>query len=122
MATFKQNLSQFKRKQLFEFSNGPLMLESPDSERGKMKVPKLTEGEKSSASPPPAAGLEPITISNCVADNVFSATPNGGADSTVTPNNLHSACFIGADMDNQAPQSASDDSDQKASADVNELL
>ncbi|KAK7341943.1 hypothetical protein VNO80_24884 [Phaseolus coccineus] len=119
MATFKQTMnSQFKRKQLFGFSNVPLMLESPDSERGKMKVPKWTEGEKSCSSPPPT-GLEPTTIPDCVADNVFSATLNGGTDNGITPHNVHSACFIGVDMDNQAPQSASDDSDQKTSADVN---
>ncbi|XP_022642988.1 AT-hook motif nuclear-localized protein 7-like [Vigna radiata var. radiata] len=115
MATFKQNMSsQLKRKQLLEFSNGPLILESPNSEIGKMKVPKLTEGEKSCSSP--ATELVPTTVPNCVADNVFSATPNGVADSAT---NVHSACVIGVDMDNQAPQSASDDSDQKTSAELN---
>ncbi|KAL9296833.1 hypothetical protein ACSQ67_022729 [Phaseolus vulgaris] len=119
MATFKQNMNtQIKRKQLFGFSNVPLMLESPDSERGKLKVPKWTEGEKSCSSPPPT-GLEPTTVPDCVAENVFSATPNGGTDNGITPHNVHSACFIGVDMDNQAPQSASDDSDQKTSADEN---
>jgi len=179
MATFKQNInSQFKRKQLLEFSNGPLMLESPDSERGKTKVQKLTEGDKNCSSPPPTE-LGPTTVSNGVADNVFSITPNGIADNvfsatsngvidnvfsatlnevadnvfsitsngvtdnvfsvtpnevtnnvfsvtpkrvadiTVTPHNVHSACVIGVDMDHQAPQSASDDSDQKTSAEVN---
>ncbi|XP_047179598.1 AT-hook motif nuclear-localized protein 11-like [Vigna umbellata] len=115
MATFKQNISsQFKRKQLLEFSNGPLMLESPDSERRKMKVPKLTEGEKSCSSQP--TELVRTTVPSCVADSVFSGTPNGVADSAT---NMHSACVIGVDMDNQAPQSASDDSDQKTSAEVN---
>ncbi|CAJ1979191.1 unnamed protein product [Sphenostylis stenocarpa] len=107
MATFKQNTnSQLKRKQLFESCDVPLMLESSDSERGKMKVAKWTESEKSCPSPPPT-GLEPTTKTNCIADSV------------ITPHSMHSACVIGADMDNQAPQSASDDSDQKNSADVN---
>ncbi|KAG4385399.1 hypothetical protein GLYMA_12G084400v4 [Glycine max] len=121
MASFKQNISsqQIKRKQLSESSNAPLMLCNSDSERDQLKLPKLTGGEKSCPSPPPTT-LEPTATANGVADNVFVATSNGMVDNAITPDhNVHSPSVNGVvDLDSQAPQPASDDSDQRTYADV----
>ncbi|RZB80347.1 AT-hook motif nuclear-localized protein 11-like [Glycine soja] len=125
MASFKQNISsqQIKRKQLSESSNAPLMLCNSDSERDQLKLLKLTEGgDKSCPSPPPTTTLEPTTATtNGVADNVFTATSNGVVDNVFLQNQIvHSASVNGvADLDSQAPQPASDYSDQMTHADVN---
>ena len=95
------------------------MLCNSDSERDQLKLPKLTGGEKSCPSPPPTT-LEPTATANGVADNVFVATSNGMVDNVFLQNqSVHSASVNGvADLDSQAPQPASDYSDQMTYADV----
>lgn len=89
---------------------------NPDLERDHLKVPKLTQGDKSSSSPLPPPGLEPTTT-NGVADNVFPATSNGVEDNVIHPDhNMHSASVNGVDLDSQA---LSDDSYQGTTADEN---
>ncbi|KAG4974356.1 hypothetical protein JHK87_031177 [Glycine soja] len=100
-----------------------LKYSSLDSERDQLKLLKLTEGgDKSCPSPPPTTTLEPTTATtNGVADNVFTATSNGVVDNVFLQNqSVHSASVNGvADLDSQAPQPASDYSDQMTHADVN---
>ncbi|TKY67121.1 AT-hook motif nuclear-localized protein 9 [Spatholobus suberectus] len=117
MATFKQNISnQIKRKQLSESSNAPIIMANPNSERDQLKVPRLTEGEKS--CPSPTTGLEPTaTTTNGVADNVFPATSNGVADYATPPDhNMLPVSVNGVDLDCQTPQPVTD---QRITADVN---
>ncbi|KAK7404815.1 hypothetical protein VNO78_05791 [Psophocarpus tetragonolobus] len=115
IATFKQSTNyQIKRKQMFEYCNASLTSGNSDLERDQVKVPKMTDGEKSCPSPPTT------TITNVAVNNSFPATSNGVIDSVIPPdNNGDSIPINDDDLDSQALHFASDDSDQRTSADIN---